>query len=64
MVYIKRRNGFEGNFPSFTSRNVALKYIEDNTGNFEANEIVAIIDYDNLVTTFVKTELVITVKVL
>jgi hypothetical protein len=43
---------------------VALKYIEDNTGTFEANEIIALIDYDNLVTTFVKAELVITPRVL
>lgn len=64
MFYIKRVKGFEGNFPSFTSRNAALDYIEGNTGSFEANEIIAIIEFESQTVTFIKLELTVIPRIL
>ena len=64
MIYIKREKGFEGNLPSFTTKDAAMKYIVNNTGSFEPNEIIAIVDFISLECAFVKMELTIIAKVL
>jgi hypothetical protein len=64
MFLIKREKGFEGNFPSFTTRNAAIKYIEDNTGAFDSNEIIALIEFETQIVSFVKLELTIVPRIL
>jgi hypothetical protein len=64
MFIIKREKGFEGNFPSFKTFDSAKTYIDNNTGIFNNNEIIALIDFEQNECIFIKLELTITARVL
>lgn len=63
-VAIKRFSGYDAYFPEFKSFDAAIKYIEDNTGAFTANEIIALIDYEIQKVIFIKVELTVIARVL
>jgi len=55
MIYIKRELGNEFSEP-FKGIGEAMRYIEANTGNYESNEIIALIDFEERECQFVKLE--------
>ncbi len=64
MFIIKREKGFEGNIPSFSAYDPAINWINDNTGYFDSNEIIALIDFVNNKCHFIKLEATIIARVL
>lgn len=62
--HIKRENGHEGNYPYFGSDTAALDWINNNTGYFDNNEVIALIDWEDNQCYFVKLELTIIARVL
>lgn len=54
--FIVRSGGPDDNIDSFDSKEQAVKYITENTYIFGKNEIVAIVDFFNRKTTFIKFE--------
>jgi hypothetical protein len=64
MFYIKRSKGFEGNFPSFAAKDAAMRYIVNNTGVFDTNEIICIINFETQETVFVRMELTVIATVI
>ncbi len=61
MILIKREKGFEGNFPSFAGWSAAVSYLEQNTGNFDSNEIIALINFETQEVKFYKMQLTVMV---
>ena len=43
-------------WPSFNNFGAAMQYIENNSVEFKNNEIIAIVDFENMETRFIRTE--------
>lgn len=48
------------NWPSFKTVEAAIRYIENNSGEFENQEMIAIVDFENMKTRFIRAELKMT----
>lgn len=59
------RNTVEGGgFKTFPSFDAAINWVGDNTGYFANNELIALIDFENQKTIFMKLEVTICARVL
>lgn len=55
---------YDGNLPTPTSFDAAIKWVENNTGYFANNELIALIDFENQKTIFMKLEVTLYARVL
>ena len=54
---ISRTQGSADDIEPFNSRSEAVEWVEGNTAFFYNNEYIAIVDFDDLETTFIRMEL-------
>ena len=57
---LSRTQGSADDIEPFNSKREAVEWIEENTAFFYNNEYIAIVDFDELKTTFIRMELTLT----
>lgn len=63
-IKVFRNVSYDGNLPTFATFDAAIKWVENNTGYFASNELIALIDFENQKTIFMKLEVTICARVL
>ena len=57
MIRVFTESNSTNNWPSFTSFDAAMRYVENNSGEFENQEMIAIVDFDKMRPRFIRAEL-------